>query len=168
MNRMAADRGHPHRLQRVARRIAEQHHVIDECYSALAEKIGEHTARELRAEFGCYRLALTAQFELEERVFFPAVRRGDASQRARIRQLLADHSRLRAELAHLADSIESIPVDDFSRRLAAFTSILTLHECQEEAFLNSAAGSALTNHESRCPTRAAHPINRPKDKERRE
>ncbi len=152
MNRMAADRGLPHRLQWVARRVAEQHHVIDECYRALAEKIREHPKRELRAEFGCYRLALTAHFELEERVFFRAVGRSDASQRAQIRHLLADHSRLRAELAHLADSIESIPTDDFSRRLAAFTSILMLHECQEEAFLNSASGSSLADHESMLPS----------------
>ena len=135
VNRIAADRGLRHRLRRVARRAADQHRSIEECYRALGEAIGERTKSDVRAAFGRYRHAITAHFDLEEQVFFPAVRGADTSQNAPIRELVAAHSRLVVELAHMADSIESLTSDDFSRRLVGFATMLASHEHREDALL---------------------------------
>jgi transposase len=135
VNKIPADRGLRHRLQRAARRVADQHQSINDLYKSLSDGLAESPKSEVRREFDRYRLALTAHFELEEGVFFPAVHGADASQHALIRQLIAIHSRMRAELVHLADSIESLPSDEFSRRLVGFATILSSHERQEEMLL---------------------------------
>ncbi len=143
MNRIAADRGLRHRLKRAARRVADQHHAIADLYQALSEELTERPKSELRAGFDRYRLALTAHFDLEEQIFFPAVRGADASQSAQIRKLVESHSKMRIELAHLGDSIDSLAADGFSRRLIGFATILASHERQEEMLLTGVIQSAV-------------------------
>lgn len=138
MNRIAADRGLRHRLHRTARRILDQHHTLHDFHRSVTKKLTHGPKDEIRAAFVRYRVALTAHFELEERVFFPAVHGADANQNRQIRQLIGMHSRMLVELAHLADSIESLPRDEFSRRLADFATILASHERQEETLLTLA------------------------------
>lgn|GEM_PF-1419596 len=138
MSEFAPDPGLRHRLQRVARRIADQHHTINDCYRVLAEKIDHHDERAARNEFNGYRGALAAHFELEERVFFPAVCCVDASQAEKIERLVATHAEMLTELGHLSDSIASLTTAEFTQRLTGFATILGAHERQEEALLHHA------------------------------
>lgn len=148
MKRIGDAPGLRHRLQRAARRVADQHHAIADLYRAISDGIAENPKSELRAGFDRYRLALMAHFELEEAIFFPAVRGADASQNVRIRQLIEIHSRMRTELAHLANSIESLPTDEFSRRLVGFATILGSHEREEETLLTRVSEFSAIHQES--------------------
>jgi hypothetical protein len=148
VNRNATDRGLRHRLQRGARRVADQHQAIRDLYRALTEDLLERPKKAVRSGFDRYRLALTAHFDLEEQIFFPAVHGADPGQSAQLRQLIDSHARMRTELEHIADSIDSLPTDEFSRRLVGFSTILASHEQQEECLLSQVIDLSLHQRES--------------------
>ncbi len=138
MNTTATDPGLRHRLRRVARRVADQHHSINDYYGELSEKIASNNKSALRVEFDGYRSALAAHFELEEQIFFPAVCCVDETQSGRIKKLVAAHSQLLVELGHLSESLDTLPAEEFSRRMVGFSTILSSHEHQEEVLLTRA------------------------------
>jgi len=140
------DPGLRYRLRRAARRVAHQHRAIAECYRELGEFVAQRARADVRAGFERYREAIGAHFDLEEQVFFPAVRGADEQQKPVIAALVGGHAQMLEELERIADALESIPHDDFSRRLAGFAAMLTAHERVEEKLLSqltdSDAGSA--------------------------
>ena len=50
--------------------------------------------------------------------------------------------------AQLGDSIESLPVDEFSRRLVGFATVLAIHERQEADLLTRVTDFSPNNHGS--------------------
>ena len=135
VNRIPADPGLRNRLRRAARRVADQHHAIADFHRILSDELTTRSKSQIRIELDRYRTALSAHFDLEEQIFFPTVRSADVGQTALIRQLIESHSRMRRELSHLGDSIESHTAEEFSARLAGFQTILASHERQEENLL---------------------------------
>ena len=124
------DHGLAFRLRRIAGQIANQHSQLDDFRSDLCA-----SATGTQAPVACerYRRALSAHFELEEGMFFPALR-GHAPQYAEALQELCDeHHALSEELASVHDGLVAggQTRDAAVEALDAFLTRVRAHERRE-------------------------------------
>ena len=123
--------GHSY-TKRTRRQIADQHRNIERFFLTLALAVSGRRKSETRAAFNRYRTAISDHFALEEQVFFPAIQIADPARKPEIESLIRSHCRLLDELAQMAEQLESLSCEDFSRRLDGFATMLAIHENKEE------------------------------------
>jgi len=119
-----------HRLQRIAGQVEHQHHALERLEEALRDAV----ARAAGAAPACahYRDALFAHFELEERLFFPALHGFDRSSETSLIALQDAHTALRRELEQLQEHI-SQGADGVAPALTQLFVHLHDHEQREQA-----------------------------------
>jgi hypothetical protein len=118
--------------KRTRRQIAGQHRNIDRLFLTLARAISARRKSEARAGFNQYRTVISDHFALEEQVFFPAIQIADPVRKPQIESLIRSHDRFLDELTQMAEQLESLSCEDFSRRLDGFATMLAIHENKED------------------------------------
>ncbi len=132
----AAEIGLRHRLRRLSQQIAEQHRQLDmlkrEIFAALerdARADGRHALERFTS-------ALAGHFDLEQRVFFPALH-GLAPPRTReLEALEREHAEFLSELHRLLAEIDTLPGDAFLRAFQPCLDGLRGHERREERLVS--------------------------------
>jgi hypothetical protein len=124
-----------YRLRRVLRQIGEQHRQLREIQAGLdaAAAGGERAA--LRDAFVRYRHAIGAHFELEERVFFPALHGLHPDEREPLEALARDHAEMLGLLQRASPLLDAPGLDAFGAAFGAVRSSFASHERREEALV---------------------------------
>ncbi len=117
---------------RSRRQFVDQHRNIDRFFLTLVLAVSDRRKSEARDGFNQYRTVISDHFALEEQIFFPAIQVADPGRKPEIESLIRSHRRFLDELAQMAEQVESLPLEDFSRRLGGFATMLAIHEHQEE------------------------------------
>jgi hypothetical protein len=130
------------RLRRAVQRVEEQHRALREVAGALDRAFAAGSREEVDGWLTRMRDGLTAHFELEEEVVFPALHGLDPATRAEIAQLERDHGRFVAKLdALLARAPDGAALA--AANLKGLRERLAAHELREEHLLAQALGGAV-------------------------
>jgi hypothetical protein len=125
-------RGLRFRIQRAARKMAEQHQHIHGILRDFDHALADADLPRLGEIFESYRSALEAHFSLEEEVFFPGLHGLQPQHSAELDALSEDHATFAAELERLADALGQQPLARFERGFRELVGDLAQHERQEE------------------------------------
>jgi hypothetical protein len=131
------ERGDPglrYRMRRALRQIADQHRQLHEIQARLEAAAARADREALRDAFVRYRHAIGAHFELEDRVFFPALH-GLHPAEQELEALGRDHAEMLAELQRASPLLEAPGLAAFDAAFAAFRRGFASHERREEALL---------------------------------
>ena len=130
----ALETGLRHRLRRALRRMEGQHLHLRPLFAELDEALRAGVVAELGERLTQVHGALSAHFELEESVLFPALHGLSPRSLGDLTRLAEEHGAFLAELLHLAGPAgASQRVDAIPRLRAA----LAEHEKREEHLLES-------------------------------
>jgi hypothetical protein len=123
------------RVDREGRRISSQHRQLDLFYSLVAAALERGSRRELETAFGRFQDALESHFDLEDRLYFPALHGLRPRLDAELAQLVREHTGFRDTLHRLGELFRKSPLKQAVPALDAFVSALCLHEGREEKLL---------------------------------
>ena len=123
-----------HRLRRALQQIEAQHRHLKPIYRELVQVVAGRRSGSEREWFAKYADALTAHFDLEEEMVFPAVHGLDAGASREIAMLSRDHSTLLARLKSFEPSLSG---PEAGTLLEAFAATLCEHEEREEKLVGS-------------------------------
>jgi Hemerythrin HHE cation binding domain len=128
----ATEIGLRHRVRRLSQQIAEQHRQLD----LLQREVFAALARDARAD-GRHALerftsALAGHFDLEQRVFFPALHGLAPSRTQELEALEREHAGFLSELHRSLAELETVPGDAFGREFQQCLDGLRGHERREE------------------------------------
>jgi len=122
-------RGLRFRIQRAARKMAEQHQHIHGILRDFDHALADGDRQRVMEVFDSYRSALEAHFSLEEGVFFPGLHGLQPQRSAELDALSQDHESFAAELERLAESIRDVQLE---RAFGELVTDLGQHERREE------------------------------------
>lgn len=125
-------RGLRFRIQRAARKMAEQHQHIHGILRDFDHALAGGDRQRVMEVFESYRSALEAHFSLEEGVFFPGLHGLQPQHSAELDALSQDHESFAAELERLAENIRDVQLEGFARAFGELVSDLGQHERREE------------------------------------
>jgi hypothetical protein len=125
-------RGLHHRLRRIAGQIDDQHRQLRSFQEELRGAITPAPGAGAAVACSRYRDALLAHFELEERLFFPALHGFDRSTEPTLVELQDRHISLRQEIDRL-QALISEDAADVAATLEQLLAHLNEHERDEEA-----------------------------------
>ena len=129
------------RLRYEANRISSQHKKLDELYEAVRYDLARRARHTAYVSFGRFRDALEAHFEIEDRVYFPAVHGMCPEHRVLLDVLSADHVGFCKELLCIHRLLESDELDESEQRLEGLVVVLRDHEEREDGLLAMLTGS---------------------------
>jgi hypothetical protein len=136
------DTGLFHRVKRLAVQTAAQHRHLAAIQHEIDVALDRGSLSEARAALERYEGALTAHFELENRVFFPALH-GLVPRRAHELEVLEqEHVQLSAALGRVRSALEQAPADGSRAAMKAFLDSLRGHEQREERLVAEAREGA--------------------------
>lgn len=122
-------------------RVSGQHDRINELYGdlhrALARGVHHHTL----VCFARLRDVLHAHFEVEDRIYFPTVRRFRPERTELVKRLEAEHVQFRALLEEIDAFVLADDVDAIRERLALLVGRLLRHENDEQELLDEIASA---------------------------
>lgn len=124
------------RLRYEADRISSQHRKLDQLYEALRRDLERRARHTACISFGRFRDALEAHFEIEDRVYFPAVHGLCPEHRGLLDRLSSDHVVFCEELVSIQRLLESDELDESEQRLVELISGLRGHERREDGLLS--------------------------------
>jgi hemerythrin len=124
-------RGLRHRLRRIAGQIDDQHRHLRRFQEELRGAITPSSSAGAAPACARFRDALLAHFELEERLFFPALHGFDRSTEPTLVELQDRHISLRQEIERL-HSLISEDAADVAAMLEQLLAHLNDHERDEE------------------------------------
>lgn len=123
------------RLRYEANRISSQHKKLDELYEAVRHDLERRARHTAHVSFGRFRDALEAHFEIEDRVYFPAVHGMCPEHRALLDVLSADHVGFCEQLLCIHRLVESNELEESEQRLQGLVVVLREHEQREDGLL---------------------------------
>jgi iron-sulfur cluster repair protein YtfE (RIC family) len=129
------------RLRYEANRISSQHKKLDELYDTVRHDLDRRARHTAYVSFGRFRDALEAHFEIEDRVYFPAVHGMCPEHRGLLDVLSADHVGFCEELLRIHKLLGSHELDESDRRLKGLVVVLRDHEKREDGLLAILTGS---------------------------
>jgi len=123
------------RLRYESERISSQHEKLNQLYADVRRELDRHARHSAFVCFGRLRDALEAHFEVEDRLYFPAVRgfRPDCSPL--LDSLSADHVIFRKELVAIHRLLDAHEIEESQRLLDRLVAGLVAHEEKEDALL---------------------------------
>jgi hypothetical protein len=134
-----AEAGLRYRVRRALRQIGEQHLQLHEIRERLGAAIASREELEARDALVRFRHAIGAHFELEDRVFFPALHGLHPEEQPALEALSRDHLGLLAALQRLSPLLEEAAFESFGDGFDAFQRDLAQHERQEEGIVSRIA-----------------------------
>lgn len=143
VNLSAVDRDLRFRMRRVARIMSDEHRNIEEMRAALCKAIWDRSTTRARDAFNRYRAAISIHFAVEEDVLFPEIGYANPDEKPEIERLVQAHDRLLEDLVEMAEQIESLAGEDFSRRLDGHATFFSLCESSEEALVSRVSATAV-------------------------
>lgn len=152
------------RLRYESQRISSQHEKLNQLYADVRRELDRRARHNAFVCFGRLQDALEAHFEVEDRVYFPAVHGFRPEHSPLLDRLLADHVEFRRELNAINRLLDAHELDESQRLLDALVIRLIAHEEKEDALLAeiTAAGpqrppaaAATGGHEILDPASAA-------------
>ena len=123
------------RLRFESTRISSQHEKLNQLYAELHREIVRGARHNAFVRFGRFRDALEAHFEVEDRVYFPAVHGFHPAEAALLDELAREHEGFRRELIRIDRLLEAHEPEESSELLAGLVSRLVVHEQKEDALL---------------------------------
>jgi chromosome segregation ATPase len=121
-----------HRLKRLAQQIADQHRQLD----GLRKEVSAALEREARADsrhaLKRFRALLSAHFDLEQSVIFPALHGLAPGKTQELEAIEREHAGFLAALHRIQAAIETAPAESFARAFEHCLSDLRSHEQREE------------------------------------
>ena len=117
-------------------RISSQHQKLNELYAALRRELERGQLHNAIVCFGRMRDALEAHFEVEDRVYFPAVRGFLPNRVALLDKLWSDHEVFRTELVQIDRVLEAHDLDETGALLRRLVARLLTHEQEEDELLD--------------------------------
>ena len=131
-----------HRLRRALRQTAQQHEHLRVLHHRLDDAPERGAVDAVRAAAERLHAALTAHFELEDAVIFPAFH-GLAQRSAHdLNALAREHRRYLAELERMRARLGAAALVQFASAYRPFSAAVGDHERREEALLSSLEGAA--------------------------
>ena len=130
--------GLAHRLRRTEKQIVDQHRHIREIGRELDQAAEKGRSAEVRTWLHRLEEALSAHFELEEDVVFPALHGLAPSQGDALEGLVREHGELLVTLRHVRETTSEAEQGDVSDELPALRARLGDHERREEALVKAA------------------------------
>jgi hemerythrin-like domain-containing protein len=130
--------GLAHRLRRTEKQIVEQHRHIREIGRELDQAAEKGRSADVRTWLHRLEEALSAHFELEEDVVFPALHGLAPSQGDALEGLVREHGELLVTLRHVREATSEAEQGDVSDELPALRDRLGDHERREEALVKAA------------------------------
>jgi iron-sulfur cluster repair protein YtfE (RIC family) len=141
-----------HRLRRALRQMVQQHEHLRALHRRLDDALERGAVDAVHAAAERLHAALTAHFELEDAVIFPAIH-GLAQRSVHdLNALAREHRRFLAELERLREQLDAAALVQFASAYRAFSAAVGDHERREEALLSSLEGAADS------PARADEPL----------
>jgi hypothetical protein len=137
-----AQAGLRYRMRRALRQIGEQHRLLHEIRGRLGAAIASGEQLDARDAFVRFRHAIGAHFELEDRVFFPALHGLHPEEQQALEALSREHAGLLAALQRLTPLLEQAALEGFGSAFDAFQRDLAQHEMQEEGIVSRIADEA--------------------------
>lgn len=123
------------RLRYETVRISSQHEKLNELYRDVARELERHARHRAFVCFGRLRDALEAHFDVEDRVYFPAVHGFRPEYASLLDALSQDHVRFRKELFGIHRLLEANELEESQRMLDQLVEELQAHEGREDALL---------------------------------
>jgi iron-sulfur cluster repair protein YtfE (RIC family) len=140
-----------HRLRRALRQMVQQHERLRALHRRLDDALERGAVDAVHAAAERLHAALTAHFELEDAVIFPAFH-GLAQRSAHeLNTLAREHRHYLAELEGMRAQLDAAALALFAEAYRAFSAALGDHEQREVALLSSLEGAA------NSPARAGEP-----------
>jgi hypothetical protein len=130
----ALETGLRHRLRRALRRMEGQHLHLRPLLDELDEAVRAGAVAEIGERLTRLRDALSAHFELEESVLFPALHGLSPRSTGDLTRLVQEHRAFLAELLHLAGPDAG---GQSAEAISRLRSALVEHETREERLLAS-------------------------------
>ena len=131
-----------HRLRRALRQTAQQHEHLRVLHRRLDDAFERGAVAAVRAAAERLHAALTAHFELEDAVIFPAFH-GLAQRSAHdLNALAREHRRYLAELERLRAQLGTAALATLADAYRALSAAVGDHEQREEALLSSLEAAA--------------------------
>jgi hemerythrin len=123
------------RLRYETVRISSQHEKLNQLYADVARELARRARHKAFVCFGRLRDALEAHFDVEDRVYFPAVHGFRPEYGELLDALSRDHVAFRKELSGIHRLLEANEVDESRRLLDQLVTMLQAHERREDALL---------------------------------
>ena len=123
------------RLRFESTRISSQHEKLNQLYAELHREMVRGARHNAFVRFGRFRDALEAHFEVEDRVYFPAVHGFHPAEAPLLDELGRDHEAFRRDLIRIDRLLEAHELEESSEQLAGVISRLVVHEQKEDALL---------------------------------
>jgi len=130
---MPRDLGTRARLRRETNRISAQHRALNMLYQEIIKALGAES--DVRLPFLRFRDALEAHFDLEDRVFFPAIRGLRQHLSEPVADLGREHEEIRSSLQQLEDRLATQGPIAWSQDLERLADAVSGHEAREEQLL---------------------------------
>jgi hemerythrin len=127
--------GFERRLRFESARISSQHEKLNELYADLRRELARSARHNAFVCFGRFRDALEAHFEVEDRLYFPAVHGFHPHEEPLLSELAREHETFRKELATIGRLLEAHEHEESEELLARLVARLILHEQKEDALL---------------------------------
>lgn len=135
MDRM--ETGLQHRLRRAVRQMAAQHRHLEPIRELLTRALQRNAQEEAQTAFDRYREAIEAHFDLEERLFFPALHGLHPDRAEDLDALSREHERFLHEMGEIYESLCECKLSECAEAVDGFLSALTGHERREERLVVS-------------------------------
>lgn len=127
-----SDSGLQRRLAIEGRRIAAQHAKLGELCGALIDALASGVLAAAYASLATLHDGLLAHFDVEEKVQIPALHGSDPSLEPRLRRIVQDHAKFRADLDRISRAVHDDDLAGAREPLTLFIADLADHEAREE------------------------------------
>jgi hypothetical protein len=129
-----------HRIKRLSQQTAEQHRQLDALRREVAAALERDARTDGRHALERFAAALSAHFDLEQTVFFPALHGLSPSRKPELEGLEREHARFLDELRRVQAEIDTAPAEASGREFARFLTGLGGHEQREERLVGAISG----------------------------
>jgi regulator of replication initiation timing len=126
------------RLRGEAKRLSTQHKQLDTFFDMVTSALERGSLTGARVSFVRFCDALEAHIDLEDRVFFPALRGLRPDMTERLTGLVEEHTAVRLELDQLRDLLAVGSAETFSKQFERLGVFLGEHERREDELLELA------------------------------
>jgi len=129
------DHGLHLRMHYEGERIASQHTQLGELHLLVVRALDDCAVHSARQGFERFQEALRAHFEVEERIYFPALHGLLPELGEQIGALLEEHDAISAELPRLRLLLGAGEIELSRERLGVLAKLLSNHESREEGLI---------------------------------
>ncbi len=129
------------RLRFEAERISSQHAKLDWLYEDLRREFARDGRDSAMVSFARMRDHLEAHFEVEDRVYFPAVHGFRPDHASLLHRLSSQHAFFRSALSEIGERFASTALRDVEASVSELVDSLLAHERDEQALIDEIEAS---------------------------